>query len=140
MKVEFEGQIIEFPDDASPIEIEESMNSLFPASKAASTIGQREEYRWDKGMALIDNASVWKLAREGKITKEQALGRIADRNARFTPENDERFAADNVPERMLGASTQLSPYMLESAANGLLYGESAAAGTLPRGDCNRAGR
>ena len=153
MKIALEGkdQVIDVPDGATAETIEtearkyytpEELSGQSPLSGGyqleeqslekpkdiqtfdlPTTFAEREDYRIRRGRSVVDVGKAGWRAMEGGITDDEARKIKTDTMKDFTQENDKKFAADNWTERIVGATTELAPYMLDSSIEGVRYGE-----------------
>ena len=138
MKVllEDKNQTVEIPDGLAPEAVETELRKFYTPEElyGSTTFMERESYRLRKGQSTVDDGKNWYQAMTGELPLDVAKQKSIEINAEFTQENDEKFQAHNWPERFVGATTELAPYMLDSAVQGALYGEgmgaSAAAAAL----------
>lgn len=131
MKVllEDKNQTVEIPDGLSPEEAEKELRKFYTPEElyGSTTFAEREGYRVRKGRSVVDDGKNWYEAMTGGIKLDAAQKKSDEINAEFTPENDEKYQAYNWPERFVGATTELAPYMLDSAIERTIYGESIGA-------------
>jgi len=127
--LEDKNQTVDIPDGLSPEQIEAELRKFYTPEElyGSTTFGQREDYRLRKGRAMVEDGNNWYEAMVGARPIEEAKTKSAEINADFTEENDEKYQAYNWPERFAGATTELAPYMLDSAIQGGLYGEALGA-------------
>ena len=135
MQVFLEGKnkTIEIPDGTSPQEMEKIAKSYYTPDElyGSTSFAERESYRARKGRSTVDGGkAMWKFM-NGELSKEQAYSIYDESTKEFTEENDEKYAARFFGEKLIGATTELAPYMLDSAMEGAKYGETfgAAAAT-----------
>ncbi len=125
------GVSVEFPDGTTPDVMEKAINDTFFTKEEVAkktTFLERESYRLDKGSAVVDVGSAGFNAMIGKTKLKDALAFETNRNKRFTFENDEKFAANNLGEKFVGATTELLPYMFSSVIEGIDYGNKLGLG------------
>lgn len=127
--LEDKNKTVEIPDGLSPEAIETELRKFYTPEElhGSTTFAEREGYRIRKGRASVDDGKNWFDAMTGVISIDDARNRSLELNAEFTPENDEKHQAYNWPERFAGATTELAPYMLDSAIQGAIYGEGMGA-------------
>lgn len=86
------------------------------------TFTDREKYRYQKGRAYVDTSKAyWDAMWADDDTPAKQFEATTMKN--YTPENDKKYAADNWTEKFVGATTEIVPYMLDSAVQGVMYGE-----------------
>lgn len=131
MKVllEDKNKVVEIPDGLSPEKAEVELRKFYTPEElyGSTTFEEREGYRVRKGRTMVDDGNLWYKAMVGDIGLDEANTKTKELNAEFTQENDEKYQAHNWPERFAGATTELAPYMLDSAIQGTLYGEGMGA-------------
>lgn len=131
--LEDKNQTVDIPDGLSPEKMESELRKFYTPEElyGATTFAEREGYRVRKGRSVVDDGKNWNQAMNGEITLDVADQRSKEFTSEFTKENDEKHQAYNWPERFAGATTELAPYMADSAIQGTVYGEGmgvAAAG------------
>lgn len=131
--LEDKNKVVDVPDGLQPDQMEAELRKFYSPEElhGSTTFSEREGYRIRKGRSVVDDGKNWYEAMTGGITLDIASQRSKELNVEFTPENDEKHQAYNWPERFAGATTELAPYMLDSAIQGAVYGEGmgvAAAG------------
>lgn len=131
MKVllEDKNKTVEIPDGLAPDKIESELRKFYTPEElyGSTTFQEREGYRVRKGRSTVDDGKLWHDAAMGKITLDIADQKSKEITGEFTQENDEKYAAYNWKERFAGVPTEMAPYMLDSAIQGSLYGESLGA-------------
>lgn len=128
--LEDKNKVVDIPDGLTPQETEKQLRSFYTPEElyGATTFEEREAYRLDKGMANTEIGKNWAMAMRGEISHDVAKQMNSKRLERFTEENDEKYQASNWPERFVGATTELAPYMMDSAVQGAMYGEIIGGG------------
>lgn len=131
--LEDKNQTVEIPDGLSPEAMETELRKFYTPEElyGSTTFQEREGYRVRKGRAVVDDGKNWYEAVIGNVSDDVARSKSDELTSEFTKENDEKYQAHNWPERFAGATTELAPYMMDSAIQGTLYGEgmgAAAAG------------
>lgn len=122
---------VNFPDGTPPEVMEKAIRENFYSveeQNAMTTFFQREGYRFRKGRSVVDVGGTGWKALQGRISNKDALKFEKKTMKDFTVENDERFAARNIGEKFVGATTELVPYMFSSVVEGVKYGEIFASG------------
>lgn len=131
MKVllEDKNKTVDIPDGLAPEKIESELRKFYTPEElyGSTTFQEREGYRIRKGRSTVDDGNNWYEAAVGNITLEIADTKSKEITGEFTQENDEKYGAYNWPERFAGATTELAPYMLDSAIQGTIYGEAMGA-------------
>lgn len=116
---------VNFPDGTPPEVIEKTIRENFYSveeQNAMTTFFQREGYRLRKGRSVVDVGGTGWKAMTRVISDEEAFKFEAETMKEFTLENDARFAARNLGEKFVGATTELVPYMFSSALKGVKDG------------------
>lgn len=128
--LEDKNKVVDIPDGLTPQETEKQLRSFYTPEElyGATTFEEREGYRIDKGLATVETGKTWLIAMRGEISHDVAKQMNKTRLERFTVENDEKYQAANWPERFVGATTELAPYMMDSAIEGVKYGEIIGGG------------
>lgn len=124
--LEDKNKTVDIPDGLAPEAIETELRKFYTPEElyGSTTFQEREGYRIRKGRSTVDDGKLWSQAMNGEITLEIANQKSKEITGEFTEENDEKYGAYNWPERFAGATTELAPYMLDSAIQGTLYGEA----------------
>lgn len=131
MKVllEDKNKTVEIPDGLEPEAMESELRKFYTPEElyGSTTFQEREGYRVRKGRATVDDGKNWYSAMVGELPLDVAKQKSIEINGEFTQENNEKYSAQNWPERFAGATTELAPYMLDSAIQGTIYGEGMGA-------------
>lgn len=131
MKVllEDKNKTVEIPDGLEPEAIETELRKFYTPEElyGSTTFQEREGYRVRKGRAVVDDGKNWYQAMTGELPLDVAQKNSLEINGEFTQENNEKYQAYNWGERLAGATTELAPYMLDSAIQGTFYGEGFGA-------------
>ncbi len=121
---------VEFPDGTPPDVMENAIRTTFftpEEQRAMTTFANREGYRLRKGQSIVDVGGAYWRAMEGTISDQEAILFEQKNTKEFTPENDIRFGANNIAEKIIGGTTELLPYMFSSTLQSINYGNQFGA-------------
>ena len=143
MKIMLSGknQVIDVPDGSTTERIETIAQSHYTPDelKAASpeeptTFQERQVYRASKGRAMLPMGRAFtNAAREADPKKKEEMYKYAnDLKLKYGEDynevNDKKYQSHNWAESIVGGTTELAPYMMDSSVQAIRYGEMFGAG------------